>query len=107
MPRNSEVKTISLEYNLTTHQIIHTSIFTVISAILTWKFLFGYFYQIDFIKGIGALIIFILLLIFTLSKKGLVKDDTRLYKGIFIFHHILLIRLTFIFSIKNIQRKIY
>jgi hypothetical protein len=69
MPRNLETKTLSLEYNFTTHQIIHISIFTAISGILAWRFLFDSFYQPDFIKGIIFLIVFILLVILTLSKK--------------------------------------
>ena len=90
MPKNQQKETLSLEYNFTTHQIIHISIFTVISGILTWRFLFNYYSQTHIIKGILSLIIFIFLVTLTLSKKGLVKNNIHLYKGIFIFNILLL-----------------
>lgn len=86
MPKNPETKTLSLEFKFSTPQMIHISIFTSISAIYAWKFLFGYFYQLHFVKGIIALIIFLFLLLLTISKKGLVKDTHQLYTGIFIFN---------------------
>lgn len=89
MPRNAKTQILSLEYNFTTHQMIHISIFTAISGIIAWRFFFGYYYQINYIKGLVPLIIFILLVILTLSKKGLVKNNLHLYKGIFIFNILL------------------
>lgn len=89
MPKNPETKTLSLEYKFTFQQMIHISIFTSISAIFTWKFFFGYFYQLHLVKGIIALIIFLLLLLITILKKGLVKDTHQLYIGTFIFNTLL------------------
>lgn len=86
MPKNPETKTLPLEFKFSTPQMIHISIFTSISAIYAWKFLFSYYDQLSFIKGLIALIVFLLLLLLTISKKGLVKDNHQLYKGLFIFN---------------------
>ena len=81
MPRNTKLKTLSLEYNFTSHQMFLMSLIAIATLIIS-----------SVIGLIVSIPLFITLILTVMTKKGLATDDHQIYKGIFLFNFLLYIK---------------
>jgi hypothetical protein len=83
MSKNPETKTLSLEFNFSTYQMIHITLISIVVIIILST-------RVDSSIGfLGLLLLLIAFILTAFSKKGLVKTNRDLYIGYYLSNTLL------------------